>query len=78
MDYGQAVLPRAAIAWACGQKRLIARGASCALCGKAGRACGCEPRELAEFKVRQGELPGVASHVAPAMPATPHGQGRLF
>ncbi len=76
---GPVILSRGAIAWACAYKRrIVAGGASCPMCSKAGRVCLCTPRELAEFRARQGVLPGVADHIAPAMPAAPQGQGRLF
>lgn len=73
------ILARGAIAWAYEYKRrIIAGGTACPMCAKSGRVCLCTVRELAEFRARQGTLPGIADHVAPAMPAKPNGQGRLF
>jgi hypothetical protein len=73
------VLSRGAIAWACAYKRrILAAVAACPMCGKSGRVCLCTPRDLAEFRARQGSLPGIEEHIAPALPAKVNGQGRLF
>ncbi|HMF40943.1 MAG TPA: hypothetical protein VKQ32_09615 [Polyangia bacterium] len=60
------------------RKRRRAAGLGCPLCTAA--RCRCSAVALAKWTARQGVLPGVdlVNDSAPSMPATPHGQGRLF